>query len=230
MVSKHLIKNRKIVLDIETTGLDWNGSDRIISLGMVELIDNKPTGKIFYQEFNPQKDFIDGEQVQIHGLTSDYLKNKPLFKDYALEILDFIKDSHVIIHNVLFDKSFLKMEFKKANFDATNILCNVICTVELSRNVLSIYRVSLDRLCKYFNISLINRKQHSALEDAKILAKVYYYLQNLENENKNKNIFEILVKTPNSKGIQSSKNIKIDWKGLIIFRKLILKEFLKDKE
>ncbi len=174
-------KLKEIVVDIETTGLDFKHGDKIIEIACVELSNFLPTGKVFQKYCNPEKKV--GESVKIHNIKDEFLKNKPLFKETIPEFLEFIKDSPLIIHNSLFDVSFINNELKLNNF---NILKNpIIDTLIIARQKFPGSLNGLDHLCRRFNIDLSVRKTHGALVDANLTAKIYLELKGGEQPNFN---------------------------------------------
>ncbi|MDD9331314.1 MAG: DNA polymerase III subunit epsilon [Wolbachia sp.] len=167
-------KLREIVLDTETTGLDTKSGHRIIEIGCVELINRIQTGNVFHQYINPERD-IPYHSFKIHGISENFVRDKPPFSDIALEFLDFISNDILVIHNAEFDVRFLNMELEKLNAE---LICSdrVIDTLPLARNKFAGSPASLNALCKRFDISLEDRELHGALIDAQLLAKVYVEL------------------------------------------------------
>ncbi|QXK91922.1 DNA polymerase III subunit epsilon [Neoehrlichia mikurensis] len=166
---------REIVLDTETTGLDANGGDRIVEIGCVELVDYIFTGNVFHHYINPERD-IPYYSTKIHGITVDMVKDKPKFADIADKFLDFISDGILVIHNAKFDISFIEMELSKINKEH-RLNNSFVDTLILARKKFPGMPVTLDALCKRFNISLQDRKFHGALLDATLLSKVYIELK-----------------------------------------------------
>lgn len=165
---------REIVLDTETTGLSIETGHRIIEIGCVELMNRIPTGTVFHQYLNPERD-IPYHSFKIHGISEEFVQDKPLFSDIASAFLDFISDDVLVIHNAAFDIKFLNMELGRVN--AKEISCDrVIDTLPLARKKFAGSPVSLNALCKRFDISLENRELHGALVDSHLLAKVYVEL------------------------------------------------------
>jgi DNA polymerase-3 subunit epsilon len=164
---------REIVLDTETTGLSPKEGDKIVEIGCVELINHIPSGKNYHIYLNPERDMPD-EAFRVHGLSSEFLADKTKFIDEYAEFLEFIADSTLIIHNAPFDMGFLNAELKYCNKE--KIQNKVIDTVLLARKVHPGARVSLDALCKTYNIDLSRRSLHGALLDSEILAQVYLEL------------------------------------------------------
>ncbi|UIP92572.1 DNA polymerase III subunit epsilon [Wolbachia endosymbiont of Anopheles demeilloni] len=165
---------REIVLDTETTGLDTESGHRIIEIGCVELINRIPTGKTFHRYLNPERD-IPYHSFKIHGISEEFLEDKPLFSDVALEFLDFISNDILVIHNAEFDIKFLNMELNKLNAGLISS-DRVLDTLSIARKKFVRSPASLNALCKRFDISLEGRELHGALIDAQLLAKVYVEL------------------------------------------------------
>lgn len=164
---------REIVLDTETTGLSHADGDRLVEIGCVELINHIPSGEHFHIYLNPQRSMPE-EAFRVHGLSEEFLSDKPLFKDVAAQFRDFINDARLIIHNAPFDMGFLNAELGWAGLP---ILDNeVIDTVMLARKKHPGARVSLDALCKHYGIDNSRRTLHGALLDSEILAEVYLEL------------------------------------------------------
>ncbi|HHG89643.1 MAG TPA: DNA polymerase III subunit epsilon [Devosia sp.] len=165
--------NREIVLDTETTGLSPQTGDRIVEIGCVELVNHLPTGKSYHTYINPERDMPEGA-FRVHGLSEEFLAEKPLFSEIAGEFSRFIGDSTLIIHNAPFDMGFLNAEFERLQ---RPFLRNpVIDTVQLARENHPGARVSLDALCKIYGIDNSRRALHGALLDSEILAEVYLEL------------------------------------------------------
>jgi DNA polymerase-3 subunit epsilon len=165
--------SREIVLDTETTGFSPQSGDRIVEIGCVELINHIPTGKTHHTYLNPQRDMPESA-FRVHGLSDEFLADKPLFQAVAEEFLEFIGDSTLIIHNADFDMGFLNFELERIGL--TQLKNQVIDTVQLARKVHPGARVSLDALCKYHGIDNSRRDLHGALLDSEILAEVYLEL------------------------------------------------------
>ena len=165
--------NREIVLDTETTGLSPLTGDRIVELGCVELINHIPTGKHFHVYVNPERAMTE-DAYRVHGLSDEFLRDKPNFRAVAPEFIRFIGDATLIIHNAAFDIGFLNYELEQAKLPS--IINKVIDTVKLARDRHPGARVSLDSLCKHYGIDNSKRTLHGALLDAQILAEVYLEL------------------------------------------------------
>ena len=166
---------REIILDIETSGLDYKEGHRIIEIGCIEL-NRKEVGSHFHRYINPLKTLTE-ENMNIHGITNEFLDDKPLFEDVADDFLSFIQDSFIIAHNANFDVGFLNHELEKTS-KPTIDKDRVVDTVVIARNRFPGQQVNLDALVKKLKVnSLIDREFHGALKDAKILTDVYLELQ-----------------------------------------------------
>jgi DNA polymerase-3 subunit epsilon len=165
--------NREIVLDTETTGLSPATGDRVVEIGCVELINHIPTGKHLHLYLNPERSMPE-EAFRVHGLSDDFLRDKPKFVDKAGDFVDFIQDSTLVIHNAPFDMGFLNAELERVR--RPSLRNAVIDTVMVARDRHPGARVSLDALCKHYGIDNSRRTLHGALLDAEILAEVYLEL------------------------------------------------------
>lgn len=179
--------DRKILLDVETTGLYPASGHKIIELACLELFNDNQTGKEFHIYINPQRE-IPMESTRVHGITDDQVKDCKIFAEIAEDFLNFVGDSKVIAHNAEFDRGFINFELK--TIGKTELpKSSFIDTLVIARGKFPNQKVSLDELCKKFNIDLTSRKDyHGALVDIKLLAEVYYNL--LKGQ---KNIFETEV-------------------------------------
>ena len=165
---------REIVLDTETTGLDPLQGDRIVEIGAVELINHMPTGRTFHQYINPERD-MPQEAFNVHGLSEEFLSDKPVFRAVGREFLDFIGDAKLVIHNAAFDMKFLNAELKWMN--APQIpMAQAVDTLAIARSRFPGAQNSLDALCRRFGIDNSARTKHGALLDSEILAEVYLEL------------------------------------------------------
>ena len=165
--------NRQIILDTETTGLDVTRNHKIIEIGCVEIIDRKYTGETFHQYLNPERQ-IDQGALSIHGITNEFLEDKPLFTDIKDDLLTFIDDSELIIHNAPFDIGFIEYEFKKSKHKIElEKKCKIFDTLIYAKKLHPGQKVSLDALCKRYNVDNSSRDFHGALLDARILGDVY---------------------------------------------------------
>jgi DNA polymerase-3 subunit epsilon len=165
---------REIILDTETTGLDPIIGHRIIEIGCVELVNRLPTGRVFQKYINPERD-VPQEAFNVHGISTEFLQDKPKFNEVADELLDFIGDSKLIIHNAEFDIKFLNHHLfnaKKPDISRDRVFCTLI----FARKKFPGQQNSLDALCRRFNIDISRRTKHGALLDSEILAEVYLEL------------------------------------------------------
>jgi DNA polymerase-3 subunit epsilon len=172
---------RQIVLDTETTGLEAERGHRIIEIAAVELLNRRPSGRHFHRYLNPERDIDAGAQA-VHGITRERLAQAPRFAEIAVELLEFIRGSELIIHNAPFDLAFIDMELTllasagSAAADlprAVRSVCTVLDTLSLARARHPGQRNNLDALCKRYRIDNSHRELHGALLDARILADVY---------------------------------------------------------
>lgn len=162
---------REIVLDTETTGLDAGKGDRLVEIGCVELVDGVATGRTFHAYFNPERE-VPEEAAKVHGLTTEFLQDKPLFAEKAKEFLDFIGDARLVIHNAKFDMPFVNMELALAGFSPLSME-RVTDTLVMARKKFPGQKANLDSLCAKFNIDASARTHHGALLDAELLSAVY---------------------------------------------------------
>ncbi len=165
---------RELVLDTETTGLDPKDNHRIIELACVELINYIPTGVSWHWYFNPKRD-VPKEATSVHGLTAEFLADKPLFGDAAQEITDVLGDARLIIHNAAFDMGFLNHEFGRLGFPPLS-MDRVTDTLALARRKHPGSPNNLDALCRRYGIDNSTRTKHGALLDSELLADVYLRL------------------------------------------------------
>ena len=165
---------REIVLDTETTGLNPGSGDKIVEIGCVEIINQVATGETYHQYINPERDMPE-EAFSVHGLSEDFLNKKPIFSDIVDSLLEFISDSPLVIHNAEFDMNFLNWELKTLGRQ-TLAMERATDTVRMARGKFPGAPVSLDALCKRFQIDNSSRQLHGALLDARLLADVYLEL------------------------------------------------------
>ena len=165
---------REIILDTETTGLDPKLGHRLVEIGAVELINHTPTGVNYQTYINPERDVDPGAQ-EIHGLTNEFLKQHPAFKDISTEFMNFLSDSTLIIHNAPFDLAFINMELSRLGVAPISSE-RVIDTLVLARKKFPGAQANLDALCRRFAIENRHRELHGALVDAALLADVYIEL------------------------------------------------------
>ena len=213
----------EIFLDTETTGLSFSEGHKIVEIACVETKDLISTGKVFHKLINPKRD-IPNEAFQIHGFSSEFLKDKQTFSEIADEFLSFIKDKNIIIHNAPFDLSFLNGELKQINKEIINQDL-VTDSLEIARNKFPGISNSLDALCKRFNVDLSRRTKHNALLDCELLREVYinlldvkepkFDLSNTSNDKnivKNKNYNKTIFKIPDAEIDLHKKFLKKDLK------------------
>jgi DNA polymerase-3 subunit epsilon len=165
---------REIVFDTETTGFEPNEGHRIVEIGLVELVDHFPTGNELRFYLNPERD-VPIESQRVHGLTNEFLADKPLFAHVVEEFLQFIGDAPLVIHNAAFDIKFINAELARIGREAIP-LHRAIDTIEIAKRKLPGARYSLDELCKRFAIDLSARSKHGALLDCQLTAQVYLEL------------------------------------------------------
>jgi len=165
---------RQIVLDTETTGLDPNEGHRIIEVGCVELIDRKLTENRFHVYINPDREIEEGA-IEVHGITNQFLEDKPHYEDISDDLFRYLKGAELIIHNAPFDVGFLNAEFKRLNaaWAGLGIHCKITDTLQMARKMHPGQKNNLDALCKRYYVDNSRRELHGALLDAEILADVY---------------------------------------------------------
>jgi len=172
---------RQIVLDTETTGLNARTGDRIIEVGCVELINRQLTGNNFHSYINPERDSEEGA-LAVHGLTTEFLSDKPKFAEIAPELCAYLKDAQIIIHNAPFDVGFLDAEFNRLKVPRfVEQVSEVIDTLVKAKEMHPGKRNSLDALCDRYGISNSHRTLHGALLDAELLAEVYLAMTRGQN-------------------------------------------------
>ena len=165
---------RQVVLDTETTGLEVSQGHRIIEIGCVELVNRRLTGRHFHQYIQPERD-IDAGALAVHGITPEFLADKPTFDRIANDFVTFIDGAELIIHNAPFDVGFIDAELARFNRDhpSTSALCSIVDTLTLARSKHPGQRNSLDALCQRYHVDNASRTLHGALLDAEILADVF---------------------------------------------------------
>lgn len=163
---------RYVILDTETTGLDPSQGHKLVEIGCVEMINRQLTGKHFHHYVNPQRESDEGA-LRVHGLTSKFLSDKPLFKTIAKELIEFIKDATVLIHNASFDTKFINAELAELSIPPINQICEIQDTLQMAKAMFPGKRNNLDALCERLGVSNKHRVLHGALLDAEILAEVY---------------------------------------------------------
>lgn len=202
---------RQIVLDTETTGIDPKEGHRIIEIGCVELVDRKLTGNHFHVYVNPQRE-IEQEAIDVHGITNEFLQDKPRFEEVAKDFVEFIRGAQLVIHNAPFDVGFMDFEFAMTP-SVTDVrtadICDVLDSLVLARKMHPGQKNNLDALCKRYGIDNGHRTLHGALLDAEILADVYLIMTggqkalNLAGQNQS-----------NESGTQIEARRRIDRSGL----------------
>jgi DNA polymerase-3 subunit epsilon len=165
---------RQIVLDTETTGLSTGQGHRIIEIGAIELVNRRLTGREFHRFLNPERDIDEGAE-RVHGISRADLETAPRFPEVADDLLEFIKDAELVIHNAEFDVGFLEYELELMKHPKPSIIdhAQVLDTLSLARELHPGQRNSLDALCKRYEVDASNRDLHGALIDADLLARVY---------------------------------------------------------
>ncbi|MEP1743608.1 MAG: DNA polymerase III subunit epsilon [Kangiellaceae bacterium] len=165
---------RQIILDTETTGLEPTQGHKIIEIGCVEMIDRKLTGNHFHVYLNPKRE-IDEGAIEVHGITNEFLADKPLFQDVIDDFLEYVKGAELVIHNAPFDIGFLDWEIKMLDrkLGKMSDYCSILDTLVLARQMHPGQKNNLDALCKRYFIDNSHRDLHGALLDSEILADVY---------------------------------------------------------
>ncbi len=164
---------RQIVLDTETTGLEPDLGHRIIEIGGIELVNRRFTGNDFQRYFNPERE-SEGGALEVHGLSYEFLRDKPKFRDVAAEFLDYVAGAELVIHNSAFDIAFLNRELDLANLKPITEYCPVIVdTLRMAKDLHPGKRNGLDALCERYQVDNSARTLHGALLDARLLAEVY---------------------------------------------------------
>lgn len=165
---------RQIVLDTETTGLEPSQGHRVIEIGCVELMHRKLTGNNYHQYLQPDRDSDEGA-LQVHGITTEFLKDKPRFADIIDDFLEYLKGAELIIHNAPFDVGFLDNELRLAGeqYGKLSKHCSIIDTLVMARKMRPGQKNNLDALCRHYDVNNSQRELHGALLDAEILSEVY---------------------------------------------------------
>lgn len=170
----NLMNHRQILLDTETTGIDPKQGHRIIEIGCVEIVNRRFTGNNFHCYVNPQR-YIEEEAIGVHGITNEFLTDKPLFAQVADEFFKYINGAELVIHNAPFDVGFMDYEFMMYNprWGQTTDYCTVVDTLTMARKIHPGQKNNLDALCRRYGIDNSHRLLHGALLDSEILADVY---------------------------------------------------------
>lgn len=168
---------RQIVLDTETTGLEWKKGNRVVEIGCVELVERRPTGRTYHQYIHPEREFEPGAQ-EVTGLTLEFLADKPKFAAIADEFLAFVDGAELVIHNAAFDVGFLDHELSRLgdHYGRIRDRTQVLDSLELARQRYPGQRNSLDALCRRLGVDNSHRQLHGALLDAQLLAEAYLAL------------------------------------------------------
>ncbi|MDZ3832034.1 MAG: DNA polymerase III subunit epsilon [Sphingopyxis sp.] len=162
---------REIIFDTETTGLDPKAGHRLVEIGCVELVDRRESGRTFHAYFNPERD-MPPEAEAVHGLSAQFLSDKPLFASRIDELIEFLGDAPMVAHNAPFDFGFINAEFARAGRPALD-MTRMCCTVQMARKMHPGAKHSLDALCTRYGIDRSHRIKHGALLDAELLAHLY---------------------------------------------------------
>jgi DNA polymerase-3 subunit epsilon len=165
---------REIVFDTETTGLDPQSGDRLVEIGCIEMVHRVPTGSVFHAYFNPERS-MPPEAEAVHGLSSAFLADKPLFMQHAADLLAFLGDAPLVAHNAGFDFGFLNAELALCNLPPLD-RSRMVDTVAIARRMHPGAKLSLDALCSRYGIDRSHRVRHGALLDAELLAQLYVEL------------------------------------------------------
>jgi DNA polymerase-3 subunit epsilon len=172
---------RKVILDTETTGLDFRTGDRVIEIGCVELRGRQLTGQRFHAYINPGREVPRGA-IEIHGLTNEFLADKPTFAEIVADFIEFIRGAELVIHNAAFDVGFLNNELGLLQMEGIDRLCSdVIDTLRMAREMRPGKKNNLNALCAEFGVDNSGRQQHGALLDAELLAEVYLAMTRGQN-------------------------------------------------
>jgi DNA polymerase-3 subunit epsilon len=181
---------RQVFLDTETTGLYADQGDRVIEIACVEMVNRKLTGRHFHRYVNPERESHE-EALRIHGITSAFLADKPLFATVAQELLDFVRGAQLVIHNAAFDLGFLNAELARLQMPViTGQALSVLDTLTLAKEMFPAKRNNLDALCDRLDVDRSGRTLHGALLDAELLAEVYI------NMTRGQNSLMIDIETP----------------------------------
>lgn len=195
---------RQIVLDTETTGLSADAGDRVIEIGCVELINRKLSGKTFHSYLNPERESHE-DALKVHGISNEFLLDKPKFSQISDEFLMFIKDAEIIIHNASFDVGFLNKELENCGIPPLKShVLKIIDTLAMAKEIYPGKRNSLDALCDRLGVNNSARKLHGALLDAELLADVYVLLTRGQNT---------LIIDENHSQNASNNPLKVDLSG-----------------
>lgn len=203
---------RQIILDTETTGIDPAQGHRIIEIGCVEVIERQLTGRHYHVYVNPERE-IEAEAIAIHGITNDFLTDKPVFRDVAEEFFQFIDGAELVIHNAAFDIGFMDAEFARLkNKRVTREFCGVVDTLALARAKHPGQKNNLNALCKRYGVDNSSRELHGALLDAEILADVYLFMTGGQTA------LSLDAGSDNANGVEAVRRLAADRKPLRVVR------------
>ena len=203
---------RQIVLDTETTGIDPSQGHRIIEIGCVEVVERQLTGRHYHVYVNPERD-IEAEAIAVHGITNDFLNDKPFFRDVSEEFFQFIDGAELVIHNAAFDIGFMDAEFARLkNKRVTRDFCGVVDTLAIARAKHPGQKNNLDALCKRYGIDNSSRELHGALLDAEILADVYLLMTGGQTA------LSLDAGSDNANGVEAIRRLAGDRKPLRVIR------------
>ena len=197
--------SRLIVLDTETTGLSAEGGDRIIEIGCVELINRKLSGNNLHYYLNPERDSHE-DALRVHGISNEFLRDKPKFSAIADELLNYLNGAEVIIHNAAFDVGFLNKELERAQRPPLKaVVAKVVDTLTMAKEMYPGKRNSLDALCDRLGVDNSGRTLHGALLDAELLADVYIYMTRGQ---------DALLVEASAEEVSARSEDAFDWQGL----------------
>lgn len=206
---------RQIVLDTETTGLDPKQGHKIIEIGCVEMVNRRLTGNNYHQYLQPDREIDEGAQA-VHGISNEFLADKPRFNEVADDFIKYIDGAELIIHNAPFDVGFLDHEFKLAGADFGEVsnYCSVTDTLVMARKMRPGKKNNLDVLCKEYSVNNAHRELHGALLDSELLAEVYLHMTGGQSSLS----LESDESTETNNGQQPAKTLAADRKPLRIIR------------
>ncbi|WP_240433595.1 DNA polymerase III subunit epsilon [Solimonas sp. K1W22B-7] len=195
------VMTRQVILDTETTGLEASQGHRVIEVGCIELVNRRYTNNNFWRYVNPDRE-IDRGAIEVHGITNEFLADKPKFFEMAQELWDYLEGAELIIHNAAFDIGFLNAEFGRLGFTRrVEDVCTVTDTVAMARRMHPGQRVSLDALCKRYEVDNSGRDLHGALLDARLLADVYLSMTGGQNR--------LMLDSGESGGVSRSRFVEL---------------------
>jgi DNA polymerase-3 subunit epsilon len=210
---------REICLDIETTGLDPRDGHKIIEIACIEMVNKVRTGKFFHSYINPRRD-VPPEAFKIHGISTLFLQDKPIFDHIVKKFLDFIKGAKLVIHNAAFDTKFINHELRISGLEMLD-MTNIADSLLIARSKFPGAPASLDALCKRFNIDLSGRTKHGALLDSELLCDVYVELTGGAQTGM---VFETAKKAAAVSEQITKKNVAAKTKKILLKRHFALSE------